>query len=72
MPKYITQKEAFTKCKKEGKFIVMEEIDKEKIKSTLNIAEADTESANSLKKYLPKQSNQWNSVTNYIMMLCMN
>ncbi|MCK5283292.1 MAG: hypothetical protein KAK00_07830 [Nanoarchaeota archaeon] len=62
MPKYLTQKEAFVKCKKEGKFIVIEEIDRDKIKSTLNIAEADTESANFLKKNLPKQSNQWNSV----------
>lgn len=62
MPEYLTQKEAFTKCKKEGKFIVTEEIDIEKIKSTLNIAEADIESADSIKKNLPKQSNQWSSV----------
>lgn len=62
MPKYLTQKEAFAKCRKEGKFIVMEEIAKEKIESTLNIADADIESANSIKKNLPKQSNQWNSV----------
>ena len=56
MPKYLTQDEAFRKCKKEGNFIVMEEIDTEKIKSTLNIAEADVEAANSIKKNLPKQS----------------
>ena len=62
MPKYLTQNEAFMKCKKEGNFIVMEEIDTEKIKSTLNIADADVEAANSIKKNLPKQSNQWNSV----------
>tara|TARA_Y100000310_G_scaffold260603_1_gene269603 strand:- start:7854 stop:8321 length:468 start_codon:yes stop_codon:yes gene_type:complete len=62
MPKYLTQNEAFTKCKKEGNFRVMEEPDTEKIKSTLNIADADIESANFLKKNLPKQSNQWNSV----------
>lgn len=62
MPKYLTQEEAFTKCRKGGKFIVTEGIDKEKIKSTLDIAEADIESANSVKKNLPKQSNQWNSV----------
>ena len=62
MPKYLTQEEAFGKCKKEGKFIVIEEINKEKIKSALNIADADIESANSLKKNLPKQSNQWNSI----------
>ena len=40
----------------------MEEIDTEKIKSTLNIADADVEAANSIRKNLPKQSNQWNSV----------
>ena len=62
MPKYLTQKEAFMKCRKEGKFIITEETDIEKIKSTLNIANADVESANSIKKNLPKQSNQWNSV----------
>ena len=62
MPKYLTQKEAFMKCKKEGKFIVTEEIDKEKIKSILGIAESDIESANSIKKNIPKLSSQWNSV----------
>jgi hypothetical protein len=62
VPKYLTQKEAFMKCKKEGKFIVIEETNKEKIRSTLSIAEADVESANSIKKNIPKQSNQWNSV----------
>ena len=62
MPKYLTQDEAFMKCKKEGSFIVMEEIDTEKIKSTLNIADADVAAANSIKKNLPKKSNQWNSV----------
>ena len=62
MPKYLTQNEAFIKCKKEGNFRVMEEIDTEKIKSTLNIADADVEAANSIKKNLPKQSNQWNGV----------
>ncbi len=62
MPKYLTQNEAFMKCKKEGNFIVMEETDTEKIKSTLNIADADVEAAKSIKKNLPKQSNQWNSV----------
>jgi len=62
MPKYLTQKEAFSKCKKEGRFIVTEEIDLEKIKSTLTIAEGDVESANSIKKNLQKESNQWNSV----------
>lgn len=62
MPKYLTQNEAFIKCRKEGSFIVMEEINIEKIKSTLNIADADIEAANSIKKNLPKQSNQWNSI----------
>lgn len=62
MPKYLTQGEAFAKCKKEGRFIVVEEADTEKIRSTLDIADADVEAANSIKKNLPKQSNQWNSV----------
>lgn len=62
MPKYLTQKEAFMKCKKEGRFIVSEEIALERIKSTLKIAGGDVESANSIKKSIPKQSSQWNSV----------
>lgn len=62
MPKYLTQKEAFIKCRKEGKFIITEEMDKEKIKSTLIIADADIESADSIKKNLSKQSSQWNSI----------
>jgi hypothetical protein len=62
MPEYLTQKEAFLKCKKEGRFIVTEEVDLEKIKSTLIIAEGDVESANTLKKNLQKESNQWNSI----------
>ena len=57
MPRYLTQKEAFLKCKKEGKFIIKEGIDHEKIRSTIVIAEGDVESANILKK-----NNQWNSV----------
>ncbi len=62
MPEYLNQKEAFLKCKKDGMFIITEEVDEEKIKATLIIAESDVESANILKKNLPKQSNQWNSV----------
>lgn len=62
MPKYLTQNEAFIKCKREGNFIVTEDIDKSKIKSMLSIAEADIESANLLKKNISKNSNQWNSV----------
>ena len=62
MPKYLTKEEAFMKCRKEGKFIFIEEADKEKIKSTLNIAEADVKSADFIKKSLPRQSSQWSSV----------
>ena len=62
MPKYLTQKEAFNKCKTEGKFIVTEETDKERIKSTLAIAESDIQSADYLKKNIAQKSNQWNSV----------
>lgn len=62
MPKYLTQEEAFVKCEKEGRFIVIEEVNIEKVKSTLKIAKGDVESANSIMKNLPKQSNQWNSV----------
>ncbi len=57
MPKYLTQKEAFQKCNKEGKFIPLEGIDIAKIKSTLKIAESDILSANIL-----KNSSQWNSI----------
>ncbi|MFH1212414.1 MAG: hypothetical protein V1659_05830 [Candidatus Woesearchaeota archaeon] len=62
MPKYLTQKEAFMKCRKEGRFIVVEEIDLEKIKSTIIIADSDVESAKSVKKNIPKKSSQWSSV----------
>ena len=62
MPEYLTQKEAFLKCKREGKFIFTEQVDEEKIKATLAIAEGDVESANILKKNLVQKSNQWNSV----------
>lgn len=62
MAKYITQKEAYLKCKKEGKFIIIEEINPAKIKSTLNIAKADVDSADLIKRSLSKQSPQWNSV----------
>src|SRR3989338_1766410 len=62
MPEYLTQKEAFVKCKREGKIIITEQVDEEKIKATLAIAEGDVESANILRKNLPKNSNQWNSI----------
>ncbi len=62
MPKYLTQEEVFQKCKKEGKFIVISDINIDKIKSTLVIAEGDIEAADSIKKNLPKESKQWNSI----------
>ena len=62
MPKYVTRKEAFMKCKKEGRFIVIEKVNIEKINSTLRIADGDIESADFIKKNLPKQNNRWNSV----------
>ena len=62
MPKYLTQEEAFNKCKKEGMFIVTEQVDKNRIKPTIGIAEADIKSAELLKKTLQKDSNQWSSV----------
>ena len=62
MSKYLTKEEAFLKCKKEGRFLVVEEIDLEKIKSTLKIAEGDVEAANIIKKSLSKESNLWNGI----------
>ena len=62
MPEYLTQKEAFGKCKREGRIIITEQVDEEKIKATLAISEGDVDSANILKKNIPKSSNQWNSV----------
>lgn len=62
MPEYMTQKEAFLKCKRDGKFVIVEEIDIEKIRATLEIAEGDVESAEILKNGLPKESKRWNSV----------
>ena len=62
MPEYLTQKEAFGKCKREGKIIITEQVGEEKIKATLAISEGDVESANILKKNLTKSSNQWNSI----------
>src|SRR3989338_3862517 len=40
----------------------MEDTDAEKIESMVSIANADVEAANSIRKNLPKQSSQWNSV----------
>lgn len=62
MPEYLTQQDAFLKCKREGYFVVVSEVEIEKIKSTLIIADGDVESANELKKDLPKESSKWNSV----------
>ena len=62
MPKYLTRAEAFAKCRSQGRFIVSEEADVDRIKATLEIADADIESANLIKKSLPKISRQWNSV----------
>jgi hypothetical protein len=62
VPKYLTQEDAFMKCKREGNFIVVEEVAKDKIRSTITIADGDVESANILKKNLSKQSIQWNSI----------
>ena len=62
MPRYLTKKEAFMKCKKEGKFIFIENTNEEKIKTTLKISDGDIESAKCIMKNLPKKSNQWNSV----------
>ena len=62
MPKYLTQDEAFMKCKKEGRFMILESVDLAKIKATLEISKSDVDSANLIKKSLPNQSIQWNSV----------
>ena len=62
MPKYLTQEQAFEKCEIEGRFKPLKEIDLEKIKSTVNIAEGDFAAGKVLKKNLPKESNQWNGV----------
>ena len=43
-------------------FIVIEQVDKDRIKSTIDIADADIKSAELLKKNLQKESNQWSSV----------
>jgi len=62
MPEYLTQEEAFLKCKKEGNFVIREDIDKAKIESTVIIADADLDSANTIKKNVDKKSSQWNTV----------
>jgi len=58
----LTQKEAFLKCKKEGRSFVVEYISEERIKATLAISESDLASANFLKINLDQKSIQWNTV----------
>jgi len=62
MPEYLTQQEAFLKCKRDGKFLVREEVGFEEIKSTIIIADADIRSADTIKKKLDKNSAQWSTV----------
>jgi len=62
MPEFLTQPEAFLKCKKDGRFIVLEEVELGRIKSIFVIADADVNSADVLRKILDKNSPQWNSV----------
>ena len=62
MPKYLKCNEAFTKCKSDGSFIPLEKIDLEKIKSTIEIADTDLNSAKILKNNISKDSSGWNSV----------
>lgn len=62
MPKYLTLKEACLKCRKEGKIIAASEVDIDKIRSTLEIAEGDIDSGKFLKVKLAKDSSRWNSV----------
>lgn len=62
MTEYLQQKEAFLRCKSEGRFIVLEEQDTAKIKALVTIAETDLASADMLKKNLDKKSKQWLTV----------
>lgn len=62
MPRYLTQQEAYLKCEQEGRFIPLEEVDVEKITSIVTISEADVESADVLRKNLPKESHRWSSI----------
>jgi hypothetical protein len=56
MPEYLTKEEAFNKCKREGKILVTEKADLERIRTNLKIAEEDLEAANEVKKI-----EHWNS-----------
>jgi hypothetical protein len=62
MPKYLTKEQACEKCEVEGMFYPLKDVEIDKIKSTLIIAQGDFESGKNLKKNLPKESSQWNSV----------
>lgn len=62
MPKYLTQQEAFLKCEKEGKFVPIEELDIDKVKSMLTIARVDQNSADILIKNIFEKSDNWSSV----------
>lgn len=62
MPNYLTQTEAFEKCTADGKFGPIREINIDKIKSAVRIAEADFETGRNTKKGLDRKSDQWSSV----------
>jgi hypothetical protein len=62
MPKYLNKEDVFLNCRKDGKFIAIANVDVEKIKSTLLIAEADASTGKNTKKAIPKNSIEWNSV----------
>jgi hypothetical protein len=62
MPKYLTLKDAFIRCKKEGFFIVSEEMSKDQIRSRLIAADSDIQTALDTAKNLSKDSIKWNSV----------
>jgi len=62
MPKYLTQQEAFLKCKKDGKFVPIEDLDFDKVKSMLAIAQTDQNSADIIVKHISETSSSWSSV----------
>ncbi len=62
MPRYLKCDEAFVKCSKEGNFIPLENIDTEKIKSTLNISDSDLSAAKIIMDNISKDGKEWSSV----------
>jgi hypothetical protein len=62
MPKYLTLDEAYHKCKKEGKYLLLNEVDIAVIKSMILIAEGCAKSAERTRKELKQDSIEWNSV----------